>query len=260
MMKYWLKKIVELLFIAIIVVVVCGTYWGMWGKISRPHYDLLLNSLLPWQKQELANAMNYYYGNNIVVKYSTGYLLRCKASSESITRQYNWFYRNAISATASEMPAYHKIVVAAYRSIEKSPPDLSRRSTMELELAIAAKCHNAAFMTNKDISDIALSAVSLGIRIVAYSVNPILGASLTVIGLINAARSDISKAIPGIICFMQIRCRNFSYSVILLWGFFALLIFHFDRSPKKQLRGSRCRTRKVKSSKRSYRRKKRLFK
>ncbi|MCF6175598.1 MAG: hypothetical protein L3J71_07515 [Victivallaceae bacterium] len=233
MIKYWSKKIVELLFIAVIVVAVCGTYWGMWGKISRNHHDLMLKSLMPWQKQELANALNYYYDNNIAVKYTTGYLLRCDPSAASINRQFNWFYRNAISAVTSEIPPYHELVAEAYRSVEESPPDLSRISTMELELAIAAKCQKAPFMTGKDITDLALSTISLGIRIVAYSVNPILGVSLTVISLINAGRSDISKAIPGIICFMQIRCRNFIYSIILLWGFFTFLVFRFDRDKQK---------------------------
>jgi hypothetical protein len=251
MIKYWIKKIIELLFIAVIVVAVCGTYWGMWGKISKNHNDLLLNSLLPWQKKELADALNYYYNNNIAVKYTSGYLLRCDPSTVSIKRQFNWFYRNAISAVANDMPPYHELVSDAYRSIDDSPPDLSRISTMELELAIAAKCRDAAFMTGKDITDIALSVVSLGVRIVAYSVNPILGASLTVISLINAARSDIAKAIPGIICFMQIRCRNFIYSVIILWGLFAWLIFYFDQNKAKKRKKN-----KKKSNKRPHKRKK----
>ena len=239
--KYWLVKIVELSFIALIVVAVCGTYWGMWGKINRPHSDLMLNSLAPWQKSELANALNYYYDNNIAVKYTSGYLLRCKPTTISINRQFNWFYRNAISAVTSEMPAYHSLIAAAYCSIEDSPPDLSHISTMELELAIATRCQELPFMTGKDMSDLALTIISLGVRIIAFSINPIVGASLTVISLINASRSDIAKAIPGIICFMQIRCRNFIYSSIMLWGFFIFLVFYFanNKQDKKKSKPKR---------------------
>jgi len=228
MLKYSLKKIIELCFIAIIVATVCGTYWGMWGKISRNHNDLMLNSLPPWQKKELVNALNYYYNNNIAVKYTSGYLLRCKPTTISINRQFNWFYRNAISAVTNELPSYHALVADAYRSIEDSPPDLSRISTMELELAIATQCQELPFMTGKDMTDLTLSIISLSVRIIAFSINPIVGASLTAISLINASRSDIAKAIPGIICFMQIRCRNFTYSFVILWGFFTFLVFYFD--------------------------------
>ena len=262
MIKYWVTKIIELLFIAIIVVAVSGTYWGMWGKISRNHNDLLLSSLLPWQKKELANALNYYYNNNIAVKYTSGYLLRCDASTSSIKRQFNWFHRNALSAALNDMSSYHDVVADAYRSIEETPSDLSRISTMELELAIATRCKDAAFFTGKDLSDLALSAISLGLRIVAYSINPLFGASLTVISLINAARSDIAKAIPGIICFMQIRCRNFIYSVILLWGFFAWLIFYFDRNKPQRAKiknGVESRHKKTKGVKKiTCKRKKRV--
>jgi hypothetical protein len=255
MIKYWVTKIIELCFIAIIVIAVCGTYWGMWGKISRNHNDLLLNSLLPWQKQEVASAVNYYYNNNIAIKYTSGYLLRCDASTSSIKRQFNWFHRNALSAALNDISSYHDVVASAYRSIEDDPPDLTRISTMELELAIAARCKDRAFFTGKDLSDLALSAVSLTLRIVAYSINPIFGASLTVISLINAARSDIAKAIPGIICFMQIRCRNFIYSVILLWGFFTWLIFYFDPnkpSRAKEKNGIKKRHKKAKNAKKSH--------
>jgi len=80
----------------------------------------------------------------------------------------------------------------------------------------------------------ALSAISLGLRIVAYSVNPVIGASLTVISMINASRSDIAKAIPAVICFMQIRCRNFIYSVILLCLIFTVMIFYADVGKNKK--------------------------
>ncbi len=219
---------IELCFIAIIVATVCGTYWGMWGKISRNHNDLMLNSLPSWQKVELANALNYYYNNNIAIKYTSGYLLRCKPTTLSINRQFNWFYRNAISAVTNEMPSYHALVADAYRSIADSPSDLSHISTMELELAIATRCREQPFMTGKDMTDLALSIISLSVRIIVFSINPIVGASLTAISLINASRSDIAKAIPGIICFMQIRCRNFIYSFVILWGFFTFLVFYFD--------------------------------
>ena len=248
MIKYWLQKLSELLFMGIIVIITCGSYWGMWGKIGKTQNRLILYSLPPWQKQELARALNYYYNKNPVVKYSSGYLLRCQPSVTSIEKQFNWFYRNSFSAAIHSMPAYHTIVTAAYRSISKQPTNLKRYSTIELELVIAEKCHQSPFMTRKDISDIALSAISLGVRIIAYSINPILGTSLTVIGLINAARSDISKAVPGIICYMQIRCRNFIYSVLILFSFFTWLIFYMEklRSPKKSAsRGKRRRRKSV---------------
>ncbi|MBN2641471.1 MAG: hypothetical protein JXR78_07455, partial [Victivallales bacterium] len=44
------------------------------------------------------------------------------------------------------------------------------------------------------------------------------GAALSLASLMQSAMSDINKAIPGIITFMQIRSRNFLYSFAILWG------------------------------------------
>lgn len=197
-----------------------GTYWGMWGRISAKHFDLLLTSMTPWQKTELADALNYYYNQNFITRHTSGYILRCSNSSESIKSQFNWFYRDAASATVSSMPDYHTIAKTAFASsfgdaLHPRPDD-----TFKYELELAQKYKHGIFssFTRKDAVGWGFSAVSLTVRIAAWGINPLLGAALSLASLTQSAMSDINKAIPGIITFMQIRSRNFLYSFAILWS------------------------------------------
>jgi hypothetical protein len=197
-----------------------GSYWGMWGRISAKHFDLLLTTMTPWQKTELADALNYYYNRNFITRHTSGYILRCSNSSESMKSQFNWFYRDAVSATVSSMPDYHTIVKEAFASSFGDEFHPRPDDTFKYELALARKYKNGAFLpfTGKDAVGWGFSAVSLTVRIAAWGINPIFGAALSLASLIQSAMSDINKAIPGIITFMQIRSRNFLYSFAILWG------------------------------------------
>ncbi len=211
-----------------------GTYWGVWGIIGEKHFDLILASMPPWQKKELADALNYYYNNNLISRNTTGVLLRCSPDTAGIKKQFNWFYRNAATAAFSPMPTYHQVVKEAYADAFRGEVyRLVYESTLDYELALARKYKKSDYFTRKDMTGFAIGGVSAGLRLSTVTINPFLGAAMTMLSLIQASLSDTMKAIPGIICFMQIRCWNFIYTFAALWFLSGIAMIFFGRGKGK---------------------------
>ncbi len=236
-MKTFTIKLTGFFLTGFLLFLLLGTYWGMWGKIGTKHFDLLLNSLLPWQKKELASEMNHYYNQDFISRNTTGLIFSCKPTTESIKKQFNWFYRNAISAAFTDSPDYDTLVRSAWEASGDDTIKPPSNGTFDYELALTEKFKTGKypFFTRKDAIGWGLTAVSFGVKLVAWTINPLIGASLTLIGIGQAGLSDMNKAVPGIITFMQIRCRNFIYSLALLWGISGFFIL-------------RSKTQKTKSS------------
>ncbi len=210
-----------------------GTYWGVWGTIGEKHFDLILSSLPPWQKQELADALNYYYNHNAVSRNTTGLVLRCSANRESIKKQFNWFYRNAAAAAITPMPTYHQIVRGAYNDAFRGEIHrLSYESTLDYELALAKRYKKSNYFTRKDMVGFGMGGANAGLRLTSVTINPFLGAAMAMLSLIQASLSDTMKAIPGIICFMQIRCWNFIYTFAALWAITGIIMLLSGRRGK----------------------------
>lgn len=227
-MKKKLIKLALFLFIGFSLLFAWAYYWGILGEINQKRFDLVLASLTPWQKKEFADALNYYYNKNPVTRYTSGYILRCEATDESIKKQFNWFYRDAASAVFAAMPDYHLLVLDALKTQVKSKLIPEKPSTFQMELMLEKSGYG--FMTRKDAVGLGISAFSLTMKILIGAFNPFAGAAITAVGLGQASLSDPVKAIPGIITFMKIRSRNFSCSFLLSWG---LCVFLFYRLPRK---------------------------
>lgn len=209
-----------------------GNYWAMWGKIDKKAFHRILVSMPPWQKKELAEALNYYYRTSLVDRYTKGLVLCCSPEPESIKKQFNWYYRNTVDNAFNEMPHYHEIVrdaLAHQQTDDMLPADAS---TFELELILEkALGGEYSSMTRKDGVGLGISAISMGLRIFAASINPFVGVGVTAVSVAQMSMSDMTKLLPAIICFMNIRNRNFSYTFLLSWG---LCVFLFYRPRAKK--------------------------
>lgn len=205
-----------------------GWYWGLFGILEKQDFDRILSSFLPGQKQEMADALNYYYNKNLTAKYTSGYLLRCDPEPESIKKQFNWFYRSSPGAAVGRMPDYHEVVKSALSTQTDIKALPSAASTIKLEtmLELIKTPSGYGIMTRKDAFGMGLGASSLAFSIFVSAFNPIAGAAFAAVSVTQASLSDPAKAIPGIITFKTIRCRNFSYCFLISWG---LSVFMFYR-------------------------------
>lgn len=212
-----------------------GWYWGLFGILERNDFDRILASFTPWQKQELADALNYYYNKNLTVKYTSGYILRCDPDEASIKRQFNWFYRSSPGAVVERMPDYHEVVRTALSTqVEtKALPAASSTISMETMLEMLKTSSGYGIMTRKDAVGLGIGASSLAFSIFVSAFNPIAGAAFTAASLTQASLSDPAKAIPGIITFKKIRCRNFSYCFLISWGL-SVFMFYRRSAPAKE--------------------------
>jgi len=223
-----LKIIVKLfLFLFIGSMLFCGwaRFWGLYGKIGEKHFNIILTFLAPWQKKELADALNHYY-NTLVTKYTTGYLLRCTPDKVSIRRQFNWFYRSAAGTLVNTMPTYDELVRIAYGECGDSKEISDNISTFKIEMLLERKFRESGYgmMTGKDWIGLGIETLSLAVKILITSLNPIAGGAITLASAAYQSSSDPVKAVPGIVCFMNIRCRNFSVCFLSSW-FCSLILF-----------------------------------
>ena len=227
-MKIFFIKLVLFFSIGFCLFFAWAYYWGLLGEINLKRFDLILCSLPPWQKRELADALNYYYNKNPLTRYTSGYILRCEPESKSIKRQFNWFHRNAASTVFTAMPGYHQIVLDALKTRGNGKEISGKPSTFQMELMLDKSGYG--FMTRKDGIGLGISAFSLAMKILVSAFNPFAGVAVTAVGLGQASLSDPAKAIPGIVTFMKIRSRDFSCSFLFSWG---LCVFLFCRPSRK---------------------------
>ncbi|OGV48617.1 MAG: hypothetical protein A2X49_10960 [Lentisphaerae bacterium GWF2_52_8] len=233
-MKAFLAKLALFLLIGALLFFLSAYAWGLCGYLDKKRVGFILNALPPWQKQELANALNFYYQNNIISKYTTAQLLHCDAESESIKRQFNWFHRSVPGTIMNEMPDYDEIVREALstRVAEETFP--KQASTVRLELLLWKSCEEdkPGDFTRKDAIGVSFGTASLALRIAAASLNPAVGLTITGASIVQASLSDPAKAIPGILCFLDIRFRNFSWCFLISWAL-SSLIFYQKKQDKK---------------------------
>jgi len=212
-----------------------GFAWGFHGALDKTHFNLLLMALPPWQRQELADSLNHYY-NTIVSKHTTGYVLRCDRSRESIKRQFNWFYRSAAGTMFNSMPDYDAVVRAAYKEVEDKrelPKDIPTwRVERMLENMFPNEDYDA--LTSKDTTGLCVSAASTAANLLISAVNPLLGLTTTAASAAYQSSSDPAKAIPGIIKFQKIRFKNFSICFLTSWA--AVLLLFVRRGGGKKRR------------------------
>ena len=244
-MKKFFVKLALFFFIGFCLFFAWGYYWGLIGKISMKRFDLILSSLPPWQKRELADALNYYYNKNFLARYTSGYILRCDPESESIKRQFNWFHRDTASTIFAAMPDYHQVVFASLKTQISGKKIPECFSTFQMELMLEKSGYG--FMTGKDAIGLGISAFSLAMKILISAFNPFAGAAITVVGLGQASLSDPVKAIPAIVTFMKIRSRDFSCSFLLSWGF-CVFLFYQPSLKRRRKEKSSAGKRKVKKT------------
>ncbi len=234
MLRKFLFKLSLFLLTGAVLLTGWAWFWGFFGVMTPSRTDFILHCLLPWQRKELADALNYYYDNNIISRHTIGYVLRCDSTVDSIKRQFNWFHRNAASATFKTMPSYHEVVYDALATQIKKKNIPANASTFQLEtmLELAVADHGKKLLTRKDLIGMGIGTFSLGLRILAVAVNPWIGGALMGISIVQSSLSDSVKAIPGILTFMEIRGRNMSYCFLTSW-FLCLILFFRPRLKAK---------------------------
>jgi hypothetical protein len=173
-----------------------------------------------------------------------------------MSAQFNWFHRNTVSAMFNRMPGYHEVVRDALCSQTEWDETPLHASTFELELLLEEliKREGKSFMTNKDAFGLGMSLGSLALDIFGTAINPFVGLGITAINLTQSSLSDPAKAIPGILCFLNIRRRDLAYTFLLSWGasFLVLKItgkLFFGGKKSKSSKKSRKTTPKKKSHK-----------
>ena len=217
-MSRFIVKFTGFIVLGVLLFFLSGTYWGVWGEINTPHFDLILASLPPWQKQELADALNSSspdYGYGLAVRPP-----HCPPTADGIADQLVWFYRNpGAPALKNSIPTYHQIVREIYtRAFRNEISRITYDSTIDYELALARKYRQDRGPIDR-LSQLKRepAEVKPGFNLTSATVNPFVGAAMKVLTLIRNAQDDAARAVPGIVDFMRLRCWNFIYTFAALW-------------------------------------------
>jgi hypothetical protein len=205
-------------------------YWGLVGKIDRRRFDLILGSLPPWQKRELADALNHHY-SSVFNRYTKGLLLRCEPTAEGIRSQFNWFHRNTLTTAIAPMPDYHEVVREALGTQVKKSSVPGGAPTLVLEgmLWEATRTSASGRGTAKDTVALGLGTVITGTKLAVTGLNPYVSLGLTGVNLVHSSLSDPAKSVPGIVCLLGIRLRNFAVCFLSSWVFLALPLWRWTR-------------------------------
>ncbi|MDD3117916.1 MAG: hypothetical protein PHQ27_01935 [Victivallales bacterium] len=199
-----------------------GTYWGVWGEIGPGHFTLILKSLPSWQKYELAEALNTPTAAAMAgVRARAPY---CVATTAGIAGQINWFFRHLDTPVAAAgTPSYSRLVREVYYRVFRHEFGRMRyESTIDYELALARRYRSGnnslspAPSTAAGAAGTAVDARS-GSSLPSAAINPFLGAVAQTLLRFRETRDDAARVVPGIVCFMRLRCRNFIYTFAALW-------------------------------------------
>lgn len=197
-----------------------STYvWGFWGEIGARHCRLMVMCLMPFQKDNLATALNEYYSGGII-RSSKGFLLKCQPETDDILEQFDWFTRGAIGSKVTfHAPDYHDVVLKVVHAADVPDwYDSEKLPTWMNEALLWHHCRTwkQPAQTGKDRVALALSVLSLTIRFTG-AVHPVVGAFVSGMGVINSMRADPIKAVPGVIVFLKIRATNALVMTASLW-------------------------------------------
>lgn len=209
-----------------IILIVTGRFWGIWGTVGKVQSSIILHSLLPYQKKELADALNFHYKNTTLRRCTKGLILSCKPNVESILQQFNWFYRNTISSSINSFPGYHTIIKDTIHELNGGAViPIKKPSTFELESIIIEyeKKYGDTNYTEKDKNSDHLTQLCLLLKYGFIIVVPEISLTVSVIGLAHDMDADMEKLVPAIECFQHIRILNWLFSSALLWLFILLI-------------------------------------
>jgi len=229
--KSWLKWGIVLLFFLAVSLTASGKYWGVYGRIGTFHSTIILHSLLPSQKAEVADALNHHYTNTTLRKYTKGLVLNCEPTVEGIKEQFNWFYRDAITAQFTESPGYHTLIeYALYELNGGAVIPISEPSTFELERALIefSKHDEDPDYTDKDMRSDFLSTLGLAVKYTIGAALPELSLSISVVGLVHDMMPAPEKLVQLIHIFHAIRLRNWLYTTATLWTL-CMLVYMLKR-------------------------------
>ncbi|NQZ58556.1 MAG: hypothetical protein HRT88_13955, partial [Lentisphaeraceae bacterium] len=206
-------------------------YWGFCGEIGPRRFRIIVKSLSYGQKEELSEALNFYY-NRGLAKYTSGVLLRCEAKTDSILEQFSWFHRNTLTYYAKGDPAYHEIIQSTLEYFELAEDEeLEWLSTSQMERRLIyweKKKSAEEGMTEKDKTAILLSLLDVGASLAISSSTPI-GFSVTLLSYLHKSGSDPAKTVPAIVVFHRLRTGNFIYTLCVLTLLSVLLSYTFLR-------------------------------
>ena len=213
-----------------------GKYWGLYGQMGNNHVQLVLYSLLPMQKQELAKALNFHYQNTFVRKYTKGLVLSCEPNVASITKQFNWFYRNSISSQFNELPDYHTLVKATLDDLNGGATvPIKNPSTYELESSLIhySQLYDDGQYTEKDGRSNFLAQLGLGVKYTLATILPEASLAISAVGTVHDMLPDPEKLVPGVHCLQRLRLTNWFYSAGLLWLLIMMLYLRSIFATKK---------------------------
>ena len=202
-----------------------GWYWGIFGKIGKTRTTVIFYSLIPSQKQALADELNFHYRNTLLRKYTKGVVLSCEPNVDSIRKQFNWFHRNTVSSQLSDMPDYHTIVTETLQTLNRGAVvPIKNPSTSELEYSLMNYSrHKDAEYTEKDERSDFLTKLGLGVKYSIGAALPEASLAISTVGIVHDMLPDSEKLVPAIICLQKIRLTNWLYTAAGLWLIIMLL-------------------------------------
>jgi len=217
--KFFSWFLLQLLVITLVSLAASSYAWGFWGKIGATHFRGMVMCLPPWQKAKLADSLNRCYSGGII-RSTKGILLKCDPETDELVEQFDWYSRGAIGSKITfHAPDYHHVVVKVLKATDVLEQyDLDRLPTWMHEALLWHHCQtwDQPESTPKDRLGLVLSVVSLTLRF-AGTVDPVVGAFVTGVSVVNSVRSDPIKATPGVICFLKIRGINCLLTLVILW-------------------------------------------
>ena len=228
----FLKRLILFVFMECVFVFASLFYWGFYGQVHEKRFEYMVKSLPQSQKEQLSDALNFYY-NRGIAKYSTGMFLRCEPETESIINQFLWFNRSTFTYYASSNPSYHEAVVEALDYFDLIEDGEEEQSTYSLERKLIRwyEEQQQGSLTDKDRNSFLWSLIDAGTSFLAGSSTPV-GLSVTALNILHKAGSDPAKAIPAIVVFKHQREMNSFWTIGFLTIINLLSIFIFIRIKK----------------------------
>lgn len=191
--------------------------WGFTGQVNEKRLRAIVSVLPPFQKEQLAMGLNFYY-EQTAAKYTRGLFLSCEPETESMLKQFAWFHRNTFTYYMKGEPPYHEILVSTIDYFDIMDEDEAEKlSTYRLEskLIYWQTEKQKEVITDKDKSDLLLTLVDFGTSLFLGGTTPV-GLSVAAVSLLSKASSDPAKCVPAIVIFHKIRVLNLSVTLGVL--------------------------------------------
>lgn len=224
--KFW-KKFFCFFVLEGLVIVGSLWAWGFTGQVNEKRLRWMVSVLPPFQKEQLATGLNFYY-DQTAAKYTRGLFLKCDADTESMLKQFAWFHRNTFTYYMKGEPPYHEILVSTVDYFDIMDEDEAENlSTYRLEskLIYWQTEKQKRVITDKDKSDLLLTLVDFGTSLLIGGTSPA-GLSVAAISMLSKASSDPAKCVPAIVVFHKIRVLNLSVTIGVL-TLFSLIFCQF---------------------------------